>query len=454
MNPPHLLAPSARPIFSRSRSHTTGSNRAVSAEEAAAKPTRPPSSGRSSSYLSPAEPKSHEVQSLPVITTTKAPHIRRHGQNKDGHVHRHRHTQSEAHRPKKDEKSDAVPHLMAGLAAERARHEPEKLRAADFLLGPRAHELKRMTSTRSNRPAGTADGRPDLGRRRATSDPKEPSRRIKTPIEIALENADARKRAKRAATTQKDIERMQERAQEAEDELRGRLADIGQTSTEITRRLDYTYYSLLERLGSLVSTIHSFQSLSTQSRALVENFSTEAENLDTDIKRKMRNFRQGFDERGDRVTDLEQRGVKAGNKAVQLGRRLENARTVVDNWEKREKEVRKRRSQMFKGTWWTLVSVLGAVILLLLWKEWRFGADAVVQRALEVPPEGHSNKSLQIDADLVRRTDIPDEVKTILDGIEARRRMRGSSLSSAPSATSFVRTVEREDERLRALDEL
>ena len=348
-----------------------------------------------------------------------------------------------------------MPHLTAGLAAEKARHEGDRPRAGDFLLGPRAHEIKRMASTRSYRPTGAGDAasmdnRPDV-RRRASSDPKDLSRNIKSPIELALDKADAKRKSSVAGATEKDVERMRVNARKAEDELRSRLAEIGQTSTDITRRLDYTYYSLLERLGNLMSTIHSFRSLTTQSQALIDNFSKEAKNLDTDIKQRMGNFREGFEDREIRVADLEQRRTKAKNKAQQLGQRLENARTIVENWEKREAEARKRRGRMFKGTWWTLISILGIVLVLLLWKEWKFGSDPV-RAGLGLPPGCTFNKSLRIDVDKVERKEIPQDVKNILQSIEARRKTRG--MTRTPSAPRAATTADDDDKRLRALDEL
>jgi hypothetical protein len=219
----------------------------------------------------------------------------------------------------------------------------------------------------------------------------------------------------------------------------------------MTRRLDYTYYSLLERIGSLVSTIHSFQSLATQSRVLVEGFEKEAEHLDTDIKRRIGKFRDGFDERESRVADLEQRGTKAGNKAVQLGKRLEIARIIVEDWQKKESEAVRARARMWKRIWCTCIGVLGFIMMLVVWKEWSSGADAV-RAGLGAPQRGSLNKTLMIDADVLREKQIPEDVKSILVGIETRRSNRGSTWTLP--ALVPVQTAEDDDKRLRALDEL
>ena len=314
-----------------------------------------------------------------------------------------------------------------------------------------------MASTRSYRPGevAIADGRNETRRgelrRRATSDPKPPARAVKSPIENALDRAYEKKLAKMASTTQKDVDRMKAQSSEAEDELRGRLDSLGQIATDITRRLDYTYYSLLERIGSLVSTIHSFQSLSTQSRALVHGFEKEAELLDTDIKRRIGKFRDGFDERELRVADLEQRRKEAGSKAMKLGQRLESARIIVEDWEKRESVAMRARARMWKGTWCAFIGLVGIIMILVIWKESSTGADAV-RAGLGMSERGSPNESLMIDEELLREKQIPEDVKSILHGIETRRSSHGSTRALASLVPA--QTAEDDDKRLRALDEL
>ena len=211
MSSSQLPPPTARPVFNRSRSHTIPSNTSISTEEESTKPTRPPNSGRSNSYLSPVDPKPREAQTLPFAASTGGivSYAQRHGQNRSQqqpHVRRHKHTQSDVHGSRRHG-SDGLPHLTAGLIAERKRQDAEKQRASDFLLGPRAQELRRMASTRSNRQGEVAstDGRNDSRnelRRRATSDPKTPPKADKTLIEDALDRAYEKKLARIRSITQ------------------------------------------------------------------------------------------------------------------------------------------------------------------------------------------------------------------------------------------------------------
>src|SRR5438552_4093682 len=178
----NLQAPDARPLLPRSRSHTVPSNRSGSGEEEPSQPIRPSNTAPSNSSLSPASLKPRERQTLPITASAGGivSYAQRHGQNKvqgQHHIHRHKHTQSDAHAPRRHQ-SDALPNLTAGLLAERRRQDLARPTASDFLLGPRAHELPRSGSSRSSRGGdatnadGGGDARRNDGARRAISDPK------------------------------------------------------------------------------------------------------------------------------------------------------------------------------------------------------------------------------------------------------------------------------------------
>src|SRR3954468_22278064 len=105
MSSSQLPTPTAKPVSNRSRSHTIPSNRSVSIEEESTKPTRPPGSSRSNSYLSPVDPQPREAQTLPFAASTGGivSYAQRHGQNRPQqqlHVRRHKHTQSEVNGPR------------------------------------------------------------------------------------------------------------------------------------------------------------------------------------------------------------------------------------------------------------------------------------------------------------------------------------------------------------------
>lgn len=456
-----------RPGLRRSRSHSSpGQHLSVNESSQPKRPTH----GRSQSYLVDSKPR--QANTLPptsAIATTEKHHRLHMPHKKESHYdasRRHRYTQSEVeHHNKllrKHANTDSLPNLVAGLRAEGGKRQNQHGEASAVPAG-----LTRMMSSRSYRgyptfgPGEVLQGERGIYelRRRATSDPREPGERKKTPIELDLERADRLKRQRKFTITKEDIAKRDKEIEEAEDEIRERVAEINRTSMEITRRLDYGYYNLLEKAGNLVGTIQSFQQLSSQSKQLIENFEHETGNVDHDMKTKAEKFRKHFEEREDRVGGLEQRGVEMNRKAEELGRRLENARTIIANWEKREDETRKVWDRFWASVWWTVGVIVLIIVVVISLKEWWFMGDPV-KAGLSLPPAGHWNQSLQLGegakgGKLLKQVDLPDDVRKLLQGIEEKNNQRKHSFMRPIPVTDEQHTEEvQEDERLRRLDEL
>lgn len=129
--------------------------------------------------------------------------------------------------------------------------------------------------------------------------------------------------------------------------MRSKLAGIGTLATDITRRLDYTYYNLLERISTLYSTIHTFQELVDSSATLHENFQRDNSALEADIRKQLADFAK-FDPQRQRIDELEQR-MKAGrSKMENLGERLDKVRREIEGWEQREGEWQARVTQRLR----------------------------------------------------------------------------------------------------------
>jgi tetrahydromethanopterin S-methyltransferase subunit B len=141
--------------------------------------------------------------------------------------------------------------------------------------------------------------------------------------------------------------------------LRSALTSIGTLATDVTRRLDYTYYNLLEKITALNSTISSFQELSDSASTLLNDFERETAGLDQDIRKQINDL-QGFTPQIEKADALEQR-MKAGRQRVEeLGKRLETVRHEIDSWEQREKEWQMRTTRRLRI--WGIV--LGALVIL------------------------------------------------------------------------------------------
>ena len=227
--------------------------------------------------------------------------------------------------------------------------------------------------------------------------------------------------------------------------MRERIADITAVGVEITRRLDYGYYNLLEKVGNLRATISSFQSVAQQSGQLISNFDKETLRLGEDTRRRVQNFKTGFEDRRVKAEALEERGRQAGRRAEELSKRLDNARVIVGNWERREEQNRRVWDRVVGCVWWSTISLVVLVVSIVVLKEWWFRGDPV-KAGLRMHSEGSWNKSLRLgdgahaswnervlidgegqDEAVERRVNMPEDVKEIIRGIAERNR-KGKAL--------------------------
>ena len=472
-----------RPDLHRSRSHSSPSQSIPGSQSAIERPTRP-THGRSQSYISPVDPKPRNAATLPTPASTfekASSRLHLPGKHHLHHDHhrRHKYTQSEEQhhlrRKSRDRATDSLPNLVAGINAERAKraaassHNDDKPTTNDSALG----NLSRVKSPRSYRGAdaafadlhgrygGYARSAAQL-RRPATNEPTPPQpaqqQKARNPIEAELERADRLKRQRRFTITRADVVKRDQEIEEAEDEMREKLEQIHTSGIDITRRLDYGYYNLLEKVGNLVGTIQSFQTLATQSAQLVVNFANEGDRLDKDMKSRIEVFKTSFEEREERVGRMEARGREVQRKAENLGRRLDNARIIIQNWEKREDRAKKVWGRFWGGICWSCISIAVLVLCLVMWKEWWFRGDPV-KAGMGVRSGGHWNKSLALGdgrpgEQLLRQGNLPDEVQAILDGIEFRNRRRKDFVTPIAATDESEIKQSEGDETLTTFDEL
>lgn len=214
--------------------------------------------------------------------------------------------------------------------------------------------------------------------------------------------------------------------------LRSALTSIGTLATDATRRLDYTYYNLLEKITALNSTIASFQELSDLASTLLNDFERETAGLDQDIRKQINDL-QGFTPQIEKADALEQR-MKAGQHRVEeLGKRLEIVRHEIDSWEQRETEWQTKTTRRLRI--WGIV--LGAVVVLVL--ALAFQQNHMNRNAFRDPQRAHLSDSV---SPLGSGTDAGPTFPPIL----ADRRQSLARAGPTPTPTMY--------DPLRVLDEL
>jgi DNA repair exonuclease SbcCD ATPase subunit len=131
----------------------------------------------------------------------------------------------------------------------------------------------------------------------------------------------------------------------ARRELRAVLQTLSDQSLKTSRRLDDTYYSILEKVSILRQTIGTLQELSGLTRELHDNFKSDTTELVEDVTGQVEAF-DGFKAQQDQVSGLEER-IKAGKeKADALTARLERAKERVDARAKSEAQLQAKNTRM------------------------------------------------------------------------------------------------------------
>ncbi|KAJ5248644.1 hypothetical protein N7468_000095 [Penicillium chermesinum] len=166
-----------------------------------------------------------------------------------------------------------------------------------------------------------------------------------------------------------DLGRVKNRRKQGEEYLRSALSSTGTLATELTRRLDYTYYNLLERITSLNSTISSFQDLSDSASSLLSNFEQDTAGVDKEVRKQINDLK-GFEPQIELADALEKR-MNAGRQRVEdLGKRLETVRGQIDRWEQREEEWQSRVSRRLRIFWATIAAACAVLLLGLVIQNW------------------------------------------------------------------------------------
>lgn len=113
-----------------------------------------------------------------------------------------------------------------------------------------------------------------------------------------------------------------------------------------TRRLDDTYYSILEKVSGLHNTIDGLQELSMLTKKLGDEFTSDADELVDEVNNSLDSIGD-FESQARLLEEFEARIVTGKEKAARLNERLEAARKRVDERERLEEEWRTSVNRKF-----------------------------------------------------------------------------------------------------------
>ncbi|KAH7035337.1 uncharacterized protein B0I36DRAFT_360723 [Microdochium trichocladiopsis] len=176
---------------------------------------------------------------------------------------------------------------------------------------------------------------------------------------------DIQRRAKGKTKAEREALLLRERADAISraNALRTSLAELSAFSNDATKTLDDSYYSVLERLGTLQQTIVALRELASLSSDLAQSFKHDSSELTEEIEAQIQPFGE-LDEHQDRIKSLQQRITVGRDKTKGLTERVDRVRERVEGWEAADQDWRVRTRKRLRVIW--VVVVTTAIIMLLL----------------------------------------------------------------------------------------
>ncbi|TVY48798.1 hypothetical protein LOCC1_G001095 [Lachnellula occidentalis] len=162
----------------------------------------------------------------------------------------------------------------------------------------------------------------------------------------------------------KEVEEEKEKGVVRATQLRNALISLNTLSNNTTRRLDTTYYSVLEKLSVLQNTISSLKELAGMTKALNTEFKTESEEVVSDIRNQIVAF-EGFESQESKIAGLQARIGQGREKITVLGGRVDVVRERVEGWERAEVEWQEKTRKRLRVLW-IVVSVVAVLVVALV----------------------------------------------------------------------------------------
>ncbi|OHE98880.1 hypothetical protein CORC01_05776 [Colletotrichum orchidophilum] len=214
--------------------------------------------------------------------------------------------------------------------------------------------------------------------------------------------------------------------------LKNSLVELSGFSTATTRRLDETYYSVLEKKSMLQNTISAIRELAVASRQMTGEFVSEADEMARDVAGQLDTFGQ-FGEQESRIEALQGRIESGRTRIAGLSGRVDLVRRRIEGWERADREWQEKTRKRLRAVWIVTSLVFALLILLFVGAQYLGGPadlEGAAGRALRGLEKG-ANRS----AGVFRETGVREAPKLPPLWEDGGRR-------------------EEEEDRLRVFDEL
>ena len=154
-------------------------------------------------------------------------------------------------------------------------------------------------------------------------------------------------------------------------ELNKTLIDLNTLANASTRRLDNSYYAVLEKLAALQEAIASLKDLTLQTRAVNEHFETGSKALVEQVDGQLDAFAE-FQAQEQKIGKLKGRIMTGREKVQVLGDRLAVVQERVKKWARLEKEWQQSMRQRLKVLW-GVMAILAIIMISFLIFHFSYG---------------------------------------------------------------------------------
>ncbi|KAH7170660.1 hypothetical protein EDB81DRAFT_174821 [Dactylonectria macrodidyma] len=198
--------------------------------------------------------------------------------------------------------------------------------------------------------------------------------------------------------------------------LKKSLVDLSTFSTSASRRLDDTYYAVLEKMSTLQHTVAALKDLAETSRNIHNDFDKDSKELEDDITFQIASMGQ-FEEQEASIQSLQTRIQDGRAKIRSLSDRVEVVRRRVEGWEGLDKVSQEKTRRRFRVIW-----ICMAVVTLAMVVVYFFGAQYAPPSSAFMHTETRMAESIIESRKEAGHTDVPAEMHEDDDGTYLRKR--------------------------------
>ena len=145
--------------------------------------------------------------------------------------------------------------------------------------------------------------------------------------------------------------------------LKQSLDQLGTFSTTTSRKLDETYYAVLEKMSTLQNTVGALKDLAETAQNIHRGFEKDSREIENDITLQLASLGQ-FQEHQGNIECLQARIQNGRAKIRALSERVDVVRTRVESWERADNEWQERTRKRLRSIW--IFLSIGALVITVL----------------------------------------------------------------------------------------